>query len=165
MKKFLKILPRKRYIHIVVALEQVLDLKTTSFEDIVGRLKAYEERINEEEEDHHESQSKLMYASMDLSQNYKPNYEGSRGRGRGGRFPWRGRGRGRGRDREREKLVTCYRCDKQAHYTSDCPDRLLKLQETMEGKDEDTQEADKLMMHEVIFLNEEKVKPKCLKHI
>ena len=30
----------KKYIHIVAALEQVLDLKTTSFEDIIGRLKA-----------------------------------------------------------------------------------------------------------------------------
>lgn len=47
VKKFLKSLPRKKYIHIVASLEQVLDLNTTSFEDIVGRLKAYEERIFE----------------------------------------------------------------------------------------------------------------------
>lgn len=45
VKKFLKSLPRKKYIHMVASLEQVLDLNTTSFEDIVGRLKAYEERI------------------------------------------------------------------------------------------------------------------------
>ncbi|XP_018473974.2 uncharacterized protein LOC108845224 [Raphanus sativus] len=38
VKKFLKSLPRKRYIHIIAALEQVIDLNTTSFEDIVGRL-------------------------------------------------------------------------------------------------------------------------------
>ena len=36
VKKFLKSLPRRKYIHIVAALEQVLDLKTTSFEDIIG---------------------------------------------------------------------------------------------------------------------------------
>ncbi|GJR30667.1 uncharacterized mitochondrial protein-like protein [Tanacetum coccineum] len=35
VKKFLTILPR-RFVHIVVALEQVLDLKTTGFEDVVG---------------------------------------------------------------------------------------------------------------------------------
>lgn len=46
VKKFLKSLPWKKYIHIVASLEQVLDLNTTSFEDIVGRLKAYEERIS-----------------------------------------------------------------------------------------------------------------------
>lgn len=39
-KKFLKSLPRKKYIQIVATLEQVLDLKTTGFEDIIGRLKA-----------------------------------------------------------------------------------------------------------------------------
>lgn len=49
-KKFLHSLPRKKYIHIIAALKQVLDLNKTSFEDIVGRLKAYEERINDEEE-------------------------------------------------------------------------------------------------------------------
>ena len=60
VKKFLMSLPRKKYIHIVASLEQVLDLKITSFEDILGRLKAYEERIAEEEEVN-EDQSKLMY--------------------------------------------------------------------------------------------------------
>ena len=60
VKKFLKSLPRKRYIHIVASLEQVLDLNTTSFEDIVGRLKAYEERIAEDEDEQEEDNSKLM---------------------------------------------------------------------------------------------------------
>ena len=50
VKKFLMSLPRKKYIHIVASLEQVLDLNTTGYEDILGRLKAYEERICEEEE-------------------------------------------------------------------------------------------------------------------
>ncbi|XP_048604637.1 uncharacterized protein LOC106408105 [Brassica napus] len=95
VKKFLMSLPRKKYIHIVASLEQVLDLNTTSFEDILGRLKAYEERIFEEE--------------------------------------------------ETEEAL--------------CPDRLLKLQETHEGDNTETQEADKLMMHEVVFLNEKNVLP------
>ena len=64
VKKFLKSLPRRRYIHIVASLEQVLDLNTTSFEDIVGRLKAYEERIGEEEEEGvHDVKSKLLYSN------------------------------------------------------------------------------------------------------
>jgi len=46
VKKFLNSLPRDKYIQIVAALEQVLDLKVTGFEDIVGQIKAYEERIN-----------------------------------------------------------------------------------------------------------------------
>ena len=35
------ILPHKKYIHIVVSLEQLLDLNTTGFKDVVGRFKAY----------------------------------------------------------------------------------------------------------------------------
>ena len=51
VKKFLKSLPRKKYIHIVVALEQVLDLKNTTFEDIVGRIKTYENRVCDDDDD------------------------------------------------------------------------------------------------------------------
>ena len=53
--------------------------------------------------------------------------------------------------------ITCFQCDKLGHYASDCPDRLLKLQETTEKKDEDTQDADELMVNEVVYLNENKV--------
>ncbi|GJW34724.1 hypothetical protein Tco_0057644 [Tanacetum coccineum] len=48
VKKFLTSLPRC-FVYIMVALEQVLDLKTTGFEDVIGRLKAYEERVKEED--------------------------------------------------------------------------------------------------------------------
>ncbi|KAG7564056.1 Ribosomal protein S5 domain 2-type fold [Arabidopsis suecica] len=122
VKKFLNGLPRKRYIHIIAALEQVLDLNKTSFEDIVGRLKTYEERICDEE-DNQEDQGNLMYANSE-AQTFQNNW-----------------------------------CDKMGHYASDCPDRLLKLQETQETKNDDTQEADALMVHEVVYLNERNVVP------
>lgn len=87
VKKFLKSLPRKKFIQIVVTIEQMLNLNTTSFEDIVGRLKAYEDRISEEEEETHDDSSKLLYNE---SSGYNSN------RGRGGRSSLRSRGRGRG---------------------------------------------------------------------
>lgn len=43
------------------------------------------------------------------------------------------------------------------HYAMSYPDRLLKLQETQENDKDDTHDADKLMMHEVVYLNNEKV--------
>lgn len=178
VKKFLKTLPHKKYIHIVASLEQVLDLKTTTFEDIVGRLKAYEERINEKDEEQQDDQGKLMYVNTDSRQeNFGSN------RGRGGRSHWRGRGRRRFgynqnrsyrqvRDKEREAMITCFRCDKQGHFAHSCPDRLLKLQEVVDKKENETHEADELMMHEVVYLNEQKVKPTrfdvnldCKKHM
>ena len=76
VKKFQKTLPRKRCIHIIAALGQVLNLNTTSFEDIVGRLKAHEERIGEEEEEEEEQDDhgKLMYANTDSRQTYQESY-------------------------------------------------------------------------------------------
>lgn len=53
----------EKEIHIIASLEQVLDLKTTSFEDIIGYLKAYEERVFNDEEPRQE-QSKIMYENM-----------------------------------------------------------------------------------------------------
>ncbi|GJY54372.1 zinc finger, CCHC-type containing protein [Tanacetum coccineum] len=78
VKKFLTSLPR-RFVHIVATLEQVLDLKTTRFEDVVGRLKAYEERVKQEDKAN-DSQEKLLYARTDYSNR---NSDSIKGRGRG----------------------------------------------------------------------------------
>lgn len=128
------------------------------------------ESVEEEEDENQDDQGKLMYANMDSPQE---NYNGGRGRGRGGRSNWKGRGRGRNRSFHSQRdaykqnqdrgtaHITCFRCDKQGHYAVDCHDRLLKLQEAIEKKDDDdTQEADNLMVHKVVYLNEKKVHPK-----
>ncbi|XP_048624069.1 uncharacterized protein LOC106373423 [Brassica napus] len=86
-KKFLKGLPRHKYIQIVASLEQFLDLNSTGFEDIVGRLKAYEERVGGEIQK--EDQGKLMFSNNE--EHSQRGYENSRGRGRGRN--------GRGRDK------------------------------------------------------------------
>lgn len=52
VKKILSSIPRKKYIHIVASLEQVLDLNTTTFEDIIGRLKVYEEELKTKKKKH-----------------------------------------------------------------------------------------------------------------
>ncbi|GKD12531.1 hypothetical protein Tco_1196938 [Tanacetum coccineum] len=65
VKKFLTSLPRQ-FVHIVTALVKVLDLKETGFEDVVGRLKAYEERIKEEDKAN-DAQENLLYADANIS--------------------------------------------------------------------------------------------------
>ena len=173
VKKFLSSLPRSKYIHIVASLEQVLDLKSTSFEEIVGRIKAFEERVALEDDEPQDNQ-KLMYANSDSRSVSNHDSNGSYcSRGRGGRYYNRGRGRGRysGRynDRYNDRYygeidlskITCFRCDKNGHYASTCPDRLLKLQEATETKEkeDDMTEAEELMMNEVVYLNEKNVNP------
>ncbi|XP_076884580.1 uncharacterized protein LOC143533799 [Bidens hawaiensis] len=64
VKKFLKCLPRSKYIQMVASLEQVLDLNKTGFEDVVGRLRAYEEQIREEDIQGGD-QAKLLFGGED----------------------------------------------------------------------------------------------------
>ena len=146
VQKFLISLPQKKYIHIIAALEQVLDLNKTGFEDIVERLKAYEERIcdDEEEKVEDQSQNKLMYTNTDSQQNQEI-YDSGRGRGRGGgRYGGRGRGRNnyqnggynqqnRGyyrQERDASKVV-CFRCDKLGHFAMNCPEDCLSYKKLM----------------------------------
>ncbi|XP_026378905.1 uncharacterized protein LOC113273387 [Papaver somniferum] len=140
VKKFFNSLPRSKYIQIIASLEQVLDLKRTSYEDIIGRLKAYEEILDEG--NNGETQGKLLYTNS-YQQNSTTTTRGT-GRGRGGRGS---RGRERGG-----------RCDKPGHFSSVCPERIQKLQEA--NKNETEEEDTTLFMHEVVFLNEEKLIPK-----
>ncbi|KAL8137443.1 hypothetical protein V2J09_003444 [Rumex salicifolius] len=150
VKKFLSSLPRKKFIHIVASLEQVLDLNKTSFEDIIGRLKAYEERVADEDDETQGEQDKLMYANSD-NQSDQPTQDQTGfngGRGRSGQGRGRGRGRGRSNGTKDLSKIQCFRCDKFGHYASSCPDRLLKLQETQANDQNDSQEADSLLMNE-----------------
>lgn len=62
VKKILNCLPRTKYIYIIASLEKVLDLNKTSYEDIVGRLKTYEERILNETT--HGPQGNLLYRQL-----------------------------------------------------------------------------------------------------
>lgn len=162
VRKFLKSLPKKRYIQIV------LDAR---FEDFGERLKTYEKRKGEAENEQQDKHGKLEYANTDTQQNHRENYGSSRGRGQEGLSSLRGRDRRRsgtyqygsnkqGRDKKRDTShCQCYRCDKIRYYASDCHYILLKFQEAIEKEDEETQEADKLNMHKVVYLNIQKVKP------
>ena len=162
--KFLNCLPRSKFIHIVASLEQVLELNSAGFEDTVGRLKAFEERIKEEtqEEDH----SKPMFGKDDKKN--RGSHNNSRGRGicRGYDGRRRGRGRSNGSDGHKkggEALdkttkdyfkVKCWRCHKMGYFVSHCPTTKRR------NKSNETQEADALYMHNVVFLNKQRVLPK-----
>ena len=159
VKKFLNSLPPK-FIHMTASLEQLLDLETTSFEDIIGRLKAYEERIKGFES--YEQQGALLYSNSEKSYDNGGRGRGqNRGRGRG----TRGRGRGRGNNGERSKekrdysQIICYNCKKKGHFALVCTEK--KDNEELNKTETEVAEA-ALYMHEVIFLNEEKVIPKKL---
>lgn len=140
VKKLLNSLPRNKYIQIIASLEQVLDLKTTRFEDIVGRLKAYEERI--EDDGSHEQQGNLLFSNSENS--YDQNGSGnSKGRCRGWNHGRGNRGRGRGRsssyDKNKEKIdysqIMCFHCKKKCHFASVCPVKKKKQSRNQQDRD------------------------------
>ena len=55
--------------------------------------------------------------------------------------------------------VICYQYVIVGHFASNCPDGLLKLQETQANDKNDTKEADEHMMQEAVYLNEKNVLP------
>ncbi|XP_076923304.1 uncharacterized protein LOC143585393 [Bidens hawaiensis] len=166
VKKILKSLPRSKYIQMVALFEQVLDLNKTGFEDVVGRLRAYEDRIREEEIQGGD-QGKILFVKYDSSSHRSFEYNGGQGRG--------GRGRGRGHfngqyrtpsteqgsssrgkikvKNDRSKIL-CYQCDQFGHFASGCPDR---VQNGLEANKIEAHENfdDAAYMHQVMFLNEQ----------
>nr|GEW58993.1 putative zinc finger, CCHC-type [Tanacetum cinerariifolium] len=112
VKRLLDSMP-KSFLHIVASIEQCFELDSMLFDEAVGRLKAYEERIKgvEKMED---TQGGLLLASDGKSHGCKHCGGGSSNREDFGRGRGRGRGSVRGRDgneRVRDKShVKCYKC-------------------------------------------------------
>ncbi|KAL4574699.1 hypothetical protein LXL04_021535 [Taraxacum kok-saghyz] len=123
VKRLLDSMP-KSFLQIVASIEQCFELDTMLFDEAVGRLKAYEERIkgSEKVED--------IHGGLYLSREEKSDgcmHCGSGGSHRDGFGRGRGRGRGSGRsqdgkERVRDKShVKCYKCGEFGHYNNECP--------------------------------------------
>ncbi|XP_076908329.1 uncharacterized protein LOC143565155 [Bidens hawaiensis] len=172
VQKFFTSLP-SRFIQVVASLEKVLDLKTIGFEDVVGRLKAYEEHIK----GHvlRSEEGKLLFNNLESSSSSKQcSRETSRGCGKGSS---RGRGGGRGNqnrgshggsnegDKRKGKKdyseVQCFRCDEFGYFVSRCPVRRKERQAHLaDAKEKDSSLYMVQCVQEKVYLNEQKVIPK-----
>ncbi|XP_076899304.1 uncharacterized protein LOC143553140 [Bidens hawaiensis] len=172
VKRFLNRLPKKNFIHMVASIEQLVNLKTVGFDDVVGRLKAYEERIKDEI-GQSEGQGKLMFHKTEYSNRGQSSCT-PRGKGRGGPSS---RGHGRSREtgergtgwnqtegqvkvKKDRSQIKCFRCDEMGHFASSCSERRRANQEA--NLAETNQPADRdpngyLNLHEIVYLNEERV--------
>ncbi|XP_076949889.1 uncharacterized protein LOC143622671 [Bidens hawaiensis] len=177
VKRFLNGLPKKNFIHMVASIEQLVNLKIVGFDDVVGRLKAYEEWIKDEI-GQSDSQGKLMFHKAEYSNRGQSSYTprgrgrggpGSHGRGRGRKTGGRGAGpnqtEGQVKVKKDRSQIKCFRCDEMGHFASSCPERRganqeANLAETNQPADRDS--AGYLNLHEIVYLNEERVNPKSL---
>ncbi|KAD6119931.1 hypothetical protein E3N88_11202 [Mikania micrantha] len=145
VRKLLTSMP-DNFLNMVATIEQLVDLKIVRFQEVVGRLKAYEERSCPKSKASSSSQSQLLMTYEDWeakrrtergSGRGRGSNNDTRGRGRGcgrGRLGGRGRGAGRGQgtpngaqnpthQRKDRSQLQCFRCDAMGHFSADCPTR------------------------------------------
>ena len=117
-----------KFIQIVAAIEQFSDLNTMWFQEVVGRLKAYEERIKKpnKEEDTHDG---LLYAKTDRKEEdkehscercgYRKSNQDIKGRGRGRNLKsWRNKN---GNQHQQDKSqIKCFKCNEFGHFKYEC---------------------------------------------
>nr|XP_043619905.1 uncharacterized protein LOC122591723 [Erigeron canadensis] len=90
VRKLLTAIPDK-FIPIVATIEMVVDFKEAKLEEVIGKLKTYEERLKFRKESGEDNSEKL-FTRQGNGKNYERNYGNNR---RGGGNQTRGRGQGR----------------------------------------------------------------------
>ncbi|XP_021979424.1 uncharacterized protein LOC110875535 [Helianthus annuus] len=118
VKRLLDSMP-KPFFQLVASIEQCFDLDTMLFDEAVGRLKAYEERMRSHEEKEGE-QGQLLMASEQKNGDGDGDRRYGRGRGRGRSSDRGGRGRGRGSGRGDKSGIWCYDCGVFGHFCYEC---------------------------------------------
>lgn len=166
------------FINMVAIIEQLVDIKTVKFQEVVGRLKAYEERTNTRMNN---NQNQLLLSYEDWEAKRKNEKGGGRGRGNGqdgegrgrgrGRSPGRGRGQGRGQynqkgnhanEKKDRTNLQCFRCDAFGYFSFDCPTRKGEKANLAQA---DTDQPALLMVQadpnetELVYMNKDRVIP------
>ncbi|GJZ82029.1 putative zinc finger, CCHC-type containing protein [Tanacetum coccineum] len=113
----------KLFLQIVASIEQCFELDSMLSDEVVGRLKTYEERIKGAEKIE-DTQGGLLLVSERKSHGCKHCGNGGSNRDGFGRNRGRGRGSGKSRDgneRVRDKShIKCYKCGEFGHYSNEC---------------------------------------------
>lgn len=112
VRKLLNSVPKK-FLPIVASIEQYQEIDTMQFEEAVGRITAFEERLKSHDEREDNYQNKLLLANS--------NNQGS-GRGHGRNFTKNKDSYGEGTSRgsiDKRKL-RCYECGEHGHFAKEC---------------------------------------------
>lgn len=128
IRKLLSSVP-ERFIQIVAAIEQFVDLNKMTFQEAVGRLKAFEERTKRQTKEE-DTFGKLLFTNEDAKDKGKhhkcehcgcgnsnqKDFGCGQGRGRGS-----GRSKGDGRVQWDKSNIRCFKCNELGHFRNECP--------------------------------------------
>ncbi|KAD6454988.1 hypothetical protein E3N88_09694 [Mikania micrantha] len=167
-----------RFLPIVATIEQYSDQNTMPFEELIGCLKTYEERVKPAEPVK-DSTGQLLLTRSEWHARQKQESKQRSSGPRNSRGHWRGRGRssrGRGgrqpsnndrrdnhadqRNRDDKKPMWCFNCNRIGHFSADCraPRRAEEEANLVREDDEPTLLMAKCSQ-EMVMLNKEKVFP------
>nr|GEV92231.1 zinc finger, CCHC-type [Tanacetum cinerariifolium] len=128
-----------KFVPVVATIEMIVDFKTVKLEEIIGKLKTYEERLKFRKGSEEDNSEKLLFTRQGNDINYERNYENGR---RGGGNQTRGKGQGRFARHSKNKYsydkrrgnpgdlnyhrrdireIECYNCHEFGHYVANCP--------------------------------------------
>ncbi|GJS03669.1 zinc finger, CCHC-type containing protein [Tanacetum coccineum] len=165
-----------RFIQIVASIEQTNDLDDITLDEIIGKLKAFEERIKLRKGGQVESQENLLFAHGEHSRGGR-RFGNRRGRTNFSRGNWqRNRNRydskeessthkGKPKWNKREcdmSKIQCHKCRKFGHFRKDCKESSTTQEQSnliLEDEEPSLLMATHETVHKEILLNEEQVQP------
>ncbi|GJS41687.1 zinc finger, CCHC-type containing protein [Tanacetum coccineum] len=112
VRKLLNSVPKK-FLPIVASIEQYQEIDTMQFEEVVGRITAFEERLKSQDEPENNYQNKLLLASSN-------NQGGGRGHGRNFTKNKSSYGKGTSRGSIDKSKLRCYECGEHGHFAKEC---------------------------------------------
>ncbi|KAD5802931.1 hypothetical protein E3N88_14291 [Mikania micrantha] len=180
VRKFLTAMP-DRFLQIIASIEQFSNLDTLTLDDVIGRLKTYEERIKYRKGISNDSQEKLLFTKHDNKKGHGKRFGNQvPNRFNSSQKNWRD-DKGKQVDKDERSFqgshynkskkthkpmskVRCYNCKERGHYSNTCPKR-KQLQEHSNLVEEDVEPTllmailDEQKDHQEVLLNEKEIKP------